>query len=131
MEVYEDDRVEELIEIDDNFKPSYKQTWIVSKDKLTKNDIKIAEDVFDDKDSFLPYPENDNIHWFQVETPNLGDQKRTHLGMESLDKIGLKEEIEKKVLDKCQAFKYKGPKVIPTRYMLLKNGVWSDWIENK
>lgn len=120
----DDINIDNMIKIDDNFKFNWNQLIIISEKKLSKDEINLTGDVNQ------PYPSNKNLSWIFISPAGGGDKNVEYLSMESLDLIGLKDEIKKQVLDKCVAFKYIGPKIKPTRYMIEKIGELGDWIEN-
>ena len=120
----DDANVDNMIKIDDNFKFNWNQLIIISEKELSKDKVNLTGEISQ------PYPSNKNLSWFFISPAGGGDKKVEYLSMESLDLIGLKDEIKKQVLDKCVAFKYVGSKIKPTKYIIEKNGELGNWIEN-
>lgn len=108
--------------------PNWGNIFVLSEDELTKDDINLNW-YLEDVDYYIVSSQK-NIGWFHIVPPGGGLKKAEYESMKSLDKFGIKKEFESKVFDSCIAFKYRGPVVRPTKYMIEENGNWSEWINN-
>ena len=119
-----------------SFELNYQETKfiIVTDDNLNQNDFIISQPD-DDLSGWIWKIESNKSSNFAYYKKGLSQQvgqvSQIKEYIDSFDRIGLKNEIEKecfKVIDEQpMALRYVGEKIYPTRYMTFENGIWSDW----
>jgi len=119
-----------------SFELNYQETKfiIVTDDNLNQNDFIISQPD-DDLSAWIWKIESNKSSNFAYYKKGLsqdvGQVSQIKEYIDSFDRIGLKNEIEKecfKVIDEQpMALRYVGEKIYPTRYMTFENGIWSDW----
>lgn len=107
---------------------------IITNENLNQNDFKFSQPD-DNLGGWIWKIESDKSDKFAYYkkgfVQEVGDVSQIKEYIDSFDRIGLKNEIEKLVYQNIDnqptALRYVGPKIIPTRYMNFENGEWSDW----
>lgn len=119
-----------------SFELNYQETKfiIVTDDNLNQNDFIISQPD-DSLSGWIWKIESNKSSNFAYYKKGLSQEvglvSQVKEYIDSFDRIGLKNEIEKecfKVIDEQpMALRYVGEKIYPTRYMTFENGIWSDW----